>query len=244
MFLGNWQQVYQNLNYLAIKKCNCYWTPTKLSDKLTTVTVLSSALKHILYLRQCAILDTMIGSHCPDTDVFWKPREMEVERGWHGMSEEDAANTATLQTAQGLPKHCEFNIRIDITRKWGSSPPESLKVPKCQAFLAAKNQFSKMLGQMCHMWPPHPPPCVPLSPRAPSRSLRSEPIWLSLSRTAWLCSGWCCPVSSLSSLLQVCPSHFCTKHSVCPAGSSLLGQDYQDTSGENAPRLICPSACL
>lgn len=68
------------------------------------VTVFLPPPKNILYLGQSASPDITIGSNCLDADVFFKTkREMQVERDCHSASEEDAANAASLQPAQGVP---------------------------------------------------------------------------------------------------------------------------------------------
>ena len=172
---------------------------------------------------------------------------MQVGRDWHSVSEEDAANTASLQAAQGVPKQCKFNIYTNITRKWGSSPSESLTVPSAKFFLRYLQQsidFHKCWAR-CVTCSHHTSLPCPFASQGsflvPSWSPRWEPVWLLLPSTAWLCSGCCCLDSSLSSLHQVFPLRFCPKSSVCPVGSSLLGWDYQYVLGKTTLRLM---SCL
>lgn len=99
-----------------------------------------------------------------------------------------------------------------------------------------------MLGQRCHLQPLQLPPHVPLPCRAPSPSLWREPPALILQHC--LAALWVLlPGLTPSSLQQVFPVCFCTESSVCPAGSSLLGQDYQCALGKSALRLLFPSVC-
>lgn len=97
-----------------------------------------------------------------------------MERDWCSASEEDAADTASLQPAQGVPKQCKFNIYSNITRKGGSFPSEPFKIPTAKFFIRYLQwniDFSQMLSQRCHLQLPHPASHVPLPPRAPSWGL-------------------------------------------------------------------------